>query len=61
MTDSDGVQNSTQATLLVNKATDYKPVANAGPNQVGTTLTGTLLLPWGGGTAFREAHAYDGY
>ncbi|XP_042362244.1 dyslexia-associated protein KIAA0319-like protein [Plectropomus leopardus] len=34
VTDSDGATNSTQATLLVNKAKDYRPVANAGPNQV---------------------------
>ncbi|XP_036001585.1 dyslexia-associated protein KIAA0319-like protein isoform X2 [Fundulus heteroclitus] len=34
VTDSDGATNSTQATLCVNKATDYRPVANAGPNQV---------------------------
>ena len=46
VTDSDHVQNSTQATLLVNKATDYKPVANAGPNQVGASHTGTFLLLW---------------
>uniref|UniRef100_A0A8D2ZG13 KIAA0319 like n=1 Tax=Scophthalmus maximus TaxID=52904 RepID=A0A8D2ZG13_SCOMX len=34
VTDSDGATNSTQATLSVNKAKDYQPVANAGPNQV---------------------------
>ncbi|XP_029298567.1 dyslexia-associated protein KIAA0319-like protein isoform X2 [Cottoperca gobio] len=34
VTDSDGATNSTQATILVNKAKDYPPVANAGPNQV---------------------------
>ncbi|KAM8841247.1 dyslexia-associated protein KIAA0319-like protein isoform 2-T2 [Spinachia spinachia] len=34
VTDSDGATNSTQASLLVNKAKDYRPVANAGPNQV---------------------------
>lgn len=34
VTDSDGATDLTQATLLVNKATDYPPVANAGPNQV---------------------------
>ncbi|KAM4725087.1 dyslexia-associated protein KIAA0319-like protein [Anableps anableps] len=33
VTDSDGATNSTQATLSVNKAKDYRPVANAGPNQ----------------------------
>ncbi|XP_020510807.2 dyslexia-associated protein KIAA0319-like protein [Labrus bergylta] len=34
VTDSDGAKDSTQATLSVNKAKDYRPVANAGPNQV---------------------------
>ncbi|MED6282669.1 hypothetical protein CHARACLAT_000913 [Characodon lateralis] len=34
VTDSDGATGSTQATLSVNKAKDYRPVANAGPNQV---------------------------
>ncbi|XP_059205443.1 dyslexia-associated protein KIAA0319-like protein [Centropristis striata] len=34
VTDSNGAKNSTQASLLVNKAKDYPPVANAGPNQV---------------------------
>uniref|UniRef100_UPI0037E966A0 dyslexia-associated protein KIAA0319-like protein n=1 Tax=Semicossyphus pulcher TaxID=241346 RepID=UPI0037E966A0 len=34
VTDSDGAKSSTQATLSVNKAKDYRPVANAGPNQV---------------------------
>ncbi|XP_056877695.1 dyslexia-associated protein KIAA0319-like protein isoform X1 [Takifugu flavidus] len=34
VTDSDGATNSTEATLSVNKAKDYRPVANAGPNQV---------------------------
>ncbi|XP_010789595.1 dyslexia-associated protein KIAA0319-like protein, partial [Notothenia coriiceps] len=34
VTDSDGAKNWTPSTLLVNKAKDYPPVANAGPNQV---------------------------
>uniref|UniRef100_A0A8C7ZWR3 KIAA0319-like n=1 Tax=Oryzias sinensis TaxID=183150 RepID=A0A8C7ZWR3_9TELE len=34
VTDSDGATNSTQATLSVNKAKDYRPISNAGPNQV---------------------------
>lgn len=34
MTDSDGATNSTQATLAVYKAKDYRPVANAGPSPV---------------------------
>ncbi|XP_054910926.1 dyslexia-associated protein KIAA0319-like protein [Poeciliopsis prolifica] len=33
VTDSDGATDSTQAMLSVKKAMDYKPVANAGPNQ----------------------------
>lgn len=40
VTDSDGATNSTLATLSVNKAKDYRPVANAGPNQV------CFLPPW---------------
>ncbi|XP_041665595.1 dyslexia-associated protein KIAA0319-like protein [Cheilinus undulatus] len=34
VTDSDGAKDSTQATLSVNKAKDYRPVANAGPTKV---------------------------
>ncbi|KAM9384150.1 dyslexia-associated protein KIAA0319-like protein [Pholidichthys leucotaenia] len=34
VTDSDGATSSTQASLSVNKAKDYRPVANASPNQV---------------------------
>lgn len=34
VTDSDGATNSTQATLAVYKAKDYRPVANAGPSPV---------------------------
>ncbi|KAK1880460.1 Dyslexia-associated protein KIAA0319-like protein, partial [Dissostichus eleginoides] len=34
VTDSDGAKNWTPSILLVNKAKDYPPVANAGPNQV---------------------------
>ncbi|XP_004074367.1 dyslexia-associated protein KIAA0319-like protein homolog [Oryzias latipes] len=34
VTDTDGATNSTQATLSVNKAKDYRPISNAGPNQV---------------------------
>uniref|UniRef100_A0A672HUJ8 PKD domain-containing protein n=1 Tax=Salarias fasciatus TaxID=181472 RepID=A0A672HUJ8_SALFA len=34
VTDSDGATDSTLAALAVNKAKDYRPVANAGPNQV---------------------------
>ncbi|KAL0962449.1 hypothetical protein UPYG_G00340140 [Umbra pygmaea] len=44
VTDSDGAQNSTQALLSVNKATDYRPVANAGPNQVITLPRNSVTL-----------------
>lgn len=44
VTDSDGAQSSTQAMLLVHKAMDYKPVANAGPNQVITLPRNAITL-----------------
>ncbi|XP_041931959.1 dyslexia-associated protein KIAA0319-like protein isoform X2 [Alosa sapidissima] len=44
VTDSDGAQSSTQAKLLVHKAMDYKPVANAGPNQVITLPRNSVTL-----------------
>ncbi|MBN3305866.1 K319L protein, partial [Amia calva] len=44
VTDSDGAQNSTLATLAVNKAVDYRPVANAGPNQVITLPRNSITL-----------------
>lgn len=44
VTDSDGATNSTQATLVVNKAIDYPPVANAGPNQVITLPRNSITL-----------------
>ncbi|KAJ0055331.1 hypothetical protein NL108_015983, partial [Boleophthalmus pectinirostris] len=44
VTDSDGASNSTQATLVVNKAIDYPPVANAGPNQVITLPKNSITL-----------------
>ncbi|XP_057210309.1 dyslexia-associated protein KIAA0319-like protein isoform X2 [Triplophysa rosa] len=44
VTDSDGAQNSTQAMLLVNKATDYRPTANPGPNQVITLPRNYITL-----------------
>ncbi|XP_062291935.1 dyslexia-associated protein KIAA0319-like protein isoform X1 [Scomber scombrus] len=44
VTDSDGATNSTQATLSVNKAKDYRPVANAGPNQVITLPRNSMTL-----------------
>ncbi|XP_020015220.1 dyslexia-associated protein KIAA0319-like protein homolog isoform X1 [Castor canadensis] len=42
--DSDGAMNSTTATLTVNKAVDYPPVANAGPNQVITLPQNSISL-----------------
>jgi hypothetical protein len=36
--------NSTTATLTVNKAVDYPPVANAGPNQVITLPQNSISL-----------------
>ncbi|XP_062996880.1 dyslexia-associated protein KIAA0319-like protein homolog [Elgaria multicarinata webbii] len=42
--DSDGASNSTTATLTVNKAVDYPPVANAGPNQVITLPQNSITL-----------------
>ncbi|XP_012673847.2 dyslexia-associated protein KIAA0319-like protein isoform X2 [Clupea harengus] len=44
VTDSDGAQSSTQASLLVHKAMDYQPVANAGPNQVITLPRNSVTL-----------------
>uniref|UniRef100_W5LWA4 KIAA0319 like n=1 Tax=Lepisosteus oculatus TaxID=7918 RepID=W5LWA4_LEPOC len=44
VTDSDGAQSSTLATLAVNKAVDYPPVANAGPNQVITLPRNYITL-----------------
>nr|KAF6444055.1 hypothetical protein HJG59_007245 [Molossus molossus] len=42
--DSDGATNSTSASLTVNKAVDYPPVANAGPNQVITLPQNSITL-----------------
>ncbi|XP_066125797.1 dyslexia-associated protein KIAA0319-like protein homolog isoform X1 [Saccopteryx bilineata] len=42
--DSDGATNSTTASLTVNKAVDYPPVANAGPNQVITLPQNSITL-----------------
>ncbi|KAL6088452.1 hypothetical protein STEG23_031413 [Scotinomys teguina] len=44
VTDSDGVTNSTTATLIVHGAVDYPPVANAGPNQTITLPQNTITL-----------------
>ncbi|KAM6116043.1 dyslexia-associated protein KIAA0319-like protein homolog isoform 1-T1 [Phoenicopterus ruber ruber] len=42
--DSDGASNFTTANLTVNKAVDYPPVANAGPNQVITLPQNSITL-----------------
>ncbi|XP_037683677.1 dyslexia-associated protein KIAA0319-like protein homolog [Choloepus didactylus] len=42
--DSDGATDSTMASLTVNKAVDYPPVANAGPNQVITLPQNSITL-----------------
>nr|XP_056702104.1 dyslexia-associated protein KIAA0319-like protein homolog [Euleptes europaea] len=42
--DSDGASNSTTASLAVNKAVDYPPTANAGPNQVITLPKNSITL-----------------
>uniref|UniRef100_A0A8C5WR25 KIAA0319 like n=2 Tax=Laticauda laticaudata TaxID=8630 RepID=A0A8C5WR25_LATLA len=42
--DSDEASNSTTASLTVNKAVDYPPVANAGPNQVITLPQNSITL-----------------
>ncbi|XP_007492846.1 dyslexia-associated protein KIAA0319-like protein homolog isoform X2 [Monodelphis domestica] len=42
--DSFGSRNSTTASLTVNKAVDYPPVANAGPNQVITLPQNSIIL-----------------
>ncbi|XP_015738715.1 dyslexia-associated protein KIAA0319-like protein homolog [Coturnix japonica] len=42
--DSDGASDTTTANLTVNKAVDYPPVANAGPNQVITLPQNSITL-----------------
>uniref|UniRef100_A0A8C7L4D7 KIAA0319 like n=1 Tax=Oncorhynchus kisutch TaxID=8019 RepID=A0A8C7L4D7_ONCKI len=59
VTDSDGAQNSTQATLSVNKAVDYRPVANAGPNQVITLPRNAVTLHGNQSTDDHEPLAYE--
>ncbi|XP_046690535.1 dyslexia-associated protein KIAA0319-like protein isoform X2 [Silurus meridionalis] len=59
VTDSDGAQNSTQAMLSVNKATDYRPVANAGPNQVITLPRNSITLYGNQSTDDHEPLAYE--
>uniref|UniRef100_A0A8C8DBQ6 Uncharacterized protein n=1 Tax=Oncorhynchus tshawytscha TaxID=74940 RepID=A0A8C8DBQ6_ONCTS len=59
VTDSDGAQSSTQATLSVNKAVDYRPVANAGPNQVITLPRNAVTLHGNQSTDDHEPLAYE--
>ncbi|KAM3858135.1 dyslexia-associated protein KIAA0319-like protein [Diretmus argenteus] len=59
VTDSDGAQSSTQATLSVNKAMDYRPVANAGPNQVITLPHNSISLNGNQSTDDHEPLAYE--
>ncbi|XP_017309893.1 dyslexia-associated protein KIAA0319-like protein isoform X1 [Ictalurus punctatus] len=59
VTDSDGAQNSTQAMLSVNKAMDYRPVANAGPNQVITLPHNSITLYGNQSTDDHEPLAYE--
>lgn len=57
--DSDGATNSTQATLSVNKAKDYRPVANAGPNQVITLPRNSITLYGNQSTDDHDSLAYE--
>lgn len=59
VTDSDGAQNSTQATLIVNKATDYWPTANPGPNQVITLPHNYITLYGNESTDDHENLSYE--
>ncbi|KAG7457974.1 hypothetical protein MATL_G00232870 [Megalops atlanticus] len=59
VTDSDGAQSSTQAMLSVNKAVDYRPVANAGPNQVITLPRNSITLYGNQSTDDHEHLAYE--
>lgn len=59
VTDSDGAQSSTQATLSVNKAMDYRPVANTGPNQVITLPRNSITLYGNQSTDDHEHLAYE--
>lgn len=59
VTDSDGAQSSTQAMLSVNKAVDYRPVANAGANQVITLPRNSVTLYGNQSTDDHEPLAYE--
>lgn len=59
VTDSDGATNSTQAILVVNKAIDYRPVANAGPNQVITLPRNYITLIGNQSTDDHDSLSYE--
>lgn len=59
VTDSDGATNSTQATLVVNKATDYRPKANAGPFQVITLPRNSITLYGNESTDDHDSLSYE--
>lgn len=59
VTDSDGATNSTQATLVVHKAIDYPPVANAGPNQVITLPRNYITLIGNQSTDDHDSLSYE--
>ncbi|KAF7667262.1 hypothetical protein LDENG_00069960 [Lucifuga dentata] len=57
--DSDGATDSTQAIVVVNKAKDYRPVANAGPNQVITLPRNSITLYGNQSTDDHDSLAYE--
>ncbi|XP_075995405.1 dyslexia-associated protein KIAA0319-like protein [Genypterus blacodes] len=59
VTDSDGATDSTQAIVVVNKAKDYRPVANASPNQVITLPHNSITLYGNQSTDDHEPLAYE--
>uniref|UniRef100_A0A673BM08 PKD domain-containing protein n=1 Tax=Sphaeramia orbicularis TaxID=375764 RepID=A0A673BM08_9TELE len=59
VTDSDGATDSTQATLSVNKAKDYRPLANAGANQVITLPRNSITLYGNQSTDDHDPLAYE--
>ncbi|CAL9690918.1 unnamed protein product [Knipowitschia caucasica] len=59
VTDSDGASNSTQSILMVNKAIDYKPAANAGPNQVITLPRNAITLLGNQSTDDHDSLSYE--
>ncbi|KAM3928442.1 dyslexia-associated protein KIAA0319 homolog [Leptodactylus fuscus] len=56
--DSDGVTNSTEAYVIVNKVVDKPPIANAGPNQVITLPQNDISL---NGNLSSDDHQIIGY